>query len=244
MTWLTPARAAARREAFDRRRNPAPGRTQTQYKRINRALEAIAGCIQQQFELYGFEVQHGWLPTEHVISVDDSVMQGVRANLIASKYQLHDRYPGYIESFHDAGRRMSNRIEVASVFDSARGDHLFMQKGVHCPLPCEEWGRLPITLAQWAILADSAIVQHLFWQWLPALHLVLQDDSWKLNRVCGWYMTDTAYAGSYAAMKTNTNGHLIDMRSPEEQLKDEHGWIGHNIYKHITSGFSLDRGTK
>lgn len=240
----SPRRTAARIQRLKLRRNPASGRTQAQYKRITRALTAIADCINDQFDLHGFKVQHGWLPTEHVISVDDSTMQGVRANLIASKYQLQARYPGYLVSFHDPGRKASNRIEVASVYTSARNEYLFLQKGIHCPLPCERWGRLPITLAQWAILADSAIVQHLFWQWLPALHLALSDDSWQLHKVCGWYLTDTAFASSYAAMKASTTGHLIDMRSSEEQLKDEHGWIGHNIYRHITSGFSLDRDTK
>lgn len=172
-------------------------------------------------------------------------MQGVRANLVAGKFTLHARYPGYLASFHDPGRKATNRIEVASVYQNARGDHIFLQKGIHCPLPCGTWGRLPITLAQWAILADSAIVQHLFWQWLPALHLALNDATWKLKTVCGWYMTDTAYASSYAAMKAGTgNGHLIDMRSPEEQLKDAEGWIGHNIYKHVTDAFSLDGSTK
>ena len=235
MSFTTRAARQKRKEAYARSLNPTPARPIAEYRRISRALEQIAAAIEDAFRLHGHKVQEGWLPTKHVISIEDDNNQEIKAAIIADGFTEHPKYPGYILSMHKPRLKATNRILVVMSFTNYQGANVLLQKSIYSPIPCNTWTRAPLTLAQWYLCAQEMILQHLFWSWLPALRLETDDSTWRLNKIHGWYMTPCAVVMSRARMKET--GTIIN-DSEENEQRDRDGWIGHNIYKHITEKFS------
>jgi len=237
--WLTPRQRAARLEAYKLRRNPVPGRSSTDRKRIVVALKKVRDVIEHWLQTTEYRAIEGWLPYKHVITAqDDDRMRDFYADY---SDELSIDQSGYMQQFHDPGIKATNKIVAVTYYVNATGGEFLLAKGVFCPLPCKTWGKLPITLSQWKLIAGALIAQHELWQWVHAVRDYTEDDSFEVGGFMGWHLTETVKASNLADMKQS--GNLVDARSKDDQAKDATGWTGHIIYKHITDGFSLRDST-
>lgn len=232
------AREAARKaKAHALAINPCPGRTPKQYQRINRALTRIVHRIRTHMELSNYTAQH-WLPSEGVVhGKDDEYQTDLHAQVKEGKNILDSH--GYMTGWHDPGIKATNRIVAVSWYTNEDEQSFIIKKPVLSPLPCEQWGRLPITLAQWRACAMTIIESEQLWRWLHAVRYYTDDDSFKPAGIAGWHLEPTQHTVSYQDLAKAGKGYLIDTRSIEERQQDAIGWPGQNIYLDITAGFSL-----
>lgn len=236
--WLTPRQRAKRLEAYKLRRNPTPNRSSTDRSRIISALKKISSVIEHWLQTTEYRYMQ-WLPHKHVITAqDDDRMRDFYADY---SEDLAIDETGYMKQFHDPGIKATNKIVAVTYYVNATGGEFLLAKGVFSPLPCNTWGRLPLTLSQWKLIAGALVVMHQLWQWVHAVRDYTNDDSFEVGGFMGWHLTETVKASNLADMKNS--GNLVDARSEDDQAKDADGWIGHTIYKHIIDVFSLQDST-
>ena len=218
--------------------NPCPGRSPKQYNRICRALNAIDARVR----FYLNETEYSdrkWLPSEGVVhESDDEWQYDLYAQLQPGSYHLDD--DGYMSDWHDSGIKATNRIVAVTWYDNKQGDGFIIKKPVLCPLPCERWGRLPITLAQWRLIAMSLIESEQLWRWVHAVRNYTEKPDFKPAGIAGWHFEPTQAVVSHKKLAEEGKGFIIDMRSQEERNQDAAGWTGQNLYLDITAGFSLE----
>ncbi len=218
--------------------NPCPGRTQKQYQRITRCLSAVEARIRFYLEQSGYEAKQ-WLPSEGVItSKDDEWQYDLYAQLQPGKYTLED--DGYMIDWHDVGQKATNRIVAITWYDNGRGDAFIIKKPILSPIPCKQWGRLPITLAQWRPIAMTLIESEQLWRWVHSVRHYTDDQEFTPTGIAGWHMEPAQAIVSHKKLAEQGKGFIIDMRSQDEKQMDADGWIGQNLYLDIIAGFSLD----
>jgi len=228
--------AERKRKAWALARNPAPGRSGKHYKRISRALEAITARVRFYLEQTGYN-DLKWLPSEGVVHDSDDEWQHDLAAQVDSGYTLEE--DGYMSDWHDPGIKATNRIVCITWYDNADGEGFIIKKPVLCPLPCEQWGRLPITLAQWRPMALTLIEAEQLWRWVHSVRHYTGDDTYKPTGIAGWHIEEAHAITSSKKLAAEGKGYIIDMRSTEERLRDANGWNAMNIYQDIIAGFSL-----
>lgn len=224
-------------EAYEKARNPVPGRTATEWKRITRTLEQIAARIAFWLDTTN-ERPMQWLYFHDTITERDDEMQyDIEADFLAD-YEIDDI--GYMLHFHDSGIKATNTIQCISWYESeASGKRMLISKKIFSPLPCETWGKLPITITQWRKVATVMIDSHCLWKWVHAVREYQSDNTIKLGGVMGWYLQPTQRVRTMDELK-NGSGYFIDGRSEEDQQKDKEGWPGVNIYQDIIGAYSQD----
>jgi hypothetical protein len=222
-------RAAARKIA----ENPCPGRSPKEYLRIRRALAAIEKRAQLHLKLNPEHLQ--MLPAEGVINAADDEYQFTLSEIVESGYDLAD--DGLMTDWQDPRVKASNSIEVITWYGNDDDDHFIIKKPVYCPLPCERWTRLPITLAQWRRIAWTMAETHIRWSWVHAVRHYTGDKTFDYEGSAGWTMRRGHKIANHREMVANGNGIIIDGRSEGEQLMEGAMWKGQIIYQDITEGF-------
>lgn len=180
-----------------------------------------------------FQPCKGWLPYEHVITPKDEDWLPDLYRLYSDK-GAKDEF-GMLLDWHDPGIRASNRIAVVSWYKNDSGGEFLMQKNLYSPLPCDAWGRLPLTLHQWQIIAPPLILSTQLWQWLPAVRHYFGDDTFTIGGFMGWHLQETAKPFSVEKARSG-DGYLFETDSQKE--RGDAPWIGRIIYKHITTEYS------
>ena len=240
-------RAQKRHDERARRQNPAPGRSNADRKRINRTLDAIAHRIGFHLERTDY-ASLPWLPHRSIISPkDDEFQPDLAARYFVGTYNCESN--GYLPDDEYPGIKATNRIQAVTWYknpawiDDWTDDigQFILQKPIYCPLPCDTWGRLPITHAQWRLIAPVLVEAHLRWQWVHAVRNYFDQDEWTVGGVVGWFLDDTnAVTSTQKLVDAGMGQRINDMRSVEEKIQDAYGWTGTIIYQDVLDGFSLD----
>lgn len=200
--------------------------------RIRRVLHKITGAIQSWLVTLDHRPMKGWLPYKGIVTArDDDYLRDFFAAY--SEDSDTDKH-GYLTKFHDAGIKATNRITAVTWYKNETGGEFLLAKNIYSPLPCPEWGRLPLTLAHWRIIAPALITSTIFWQWVHAVRDYLGDDSFNAGGFMGWHLQECMKATSRQELRDGP-GYMFDAEhvTEDELMKDEHGWTGHIIYRHI-----------
>lgn len=235
--FLTPAQRARRLRDYERRRNPAPGRTSAESQRIRRTLAKIKESINHWLTVTEHRPMKGWLPYENVVTArDDDYLQDFFAAYTDEGEVDAD---GYLLQFHDEGIKATNNVTAITWYKNQIDGEFLLAKPIYSPLPCKQWGRLPLTLAQWRIVAPELILSAQLWQWLHAVRHYLGDDTFQLGGFMGWHQQECKRVHSLDELR-NGQGYFFNNESAQASLDagDWQEWIGHTIYKHITAEFS------
>lgn len=217
--------------------NPCPGRTQKHYQRITRCLDKVAARIRFYLEQTEY-ADRQWLPSYSVISaVDDEWQYDLHAQ-VQPGYKLEE--DGHMPEWSDSGIKATNRIVAITWYDNGMGDGFIIKKPVLSPIPCEQWGRLPITLTQWRRIAMTLIESEQLWRWVHAVREYNDDPSFQPTGIAGWHLEPTQAVVSHQKLADEGKGFIIDMRAPEDKQQDADGWTGRNLYLDIIAAFSLD----
>jgi hypothetical protein len=135
-----------------------------------------------------------------------------------------DPMTGLLESMNDDCIKATNRISVATWYESEDLEHnFFMVRYVFSPLPHPEWGRLPLTVRQWKIISLAMIGSRICWQWLPGLIDYTQNPGYEKGKqhIVGWHMEPT-------------------IKTSQDEIEGITEWTGQAILQQIISRFSLD----
>lgn len=236
--FMSAKEADRKRAARELACNPCPGRSQKHYRRIVRTLNQIEARTRFWLEQTEYQPRK-WLPSEGVVNeTDDEWQYDLYAQLQPGSYNIEP--DGYMTDWHEPGIKATNRIVAVTWYDTEQGDGFIIKKPVLCPLPCPQWGRLPITLAQWRIIAMTLIEAEQLWRWIHAVRHYTSNDDYKPTGIAGWHMEPTMSAVSHKKLADEGKGFIIDMRSQGEREQDAEGWTGRNLYLDIIAGFSLD----
>lgn len=193
--------------------NPCPGRTGSEREYITRRLYDIAESIDYHLERLALSGdQPLWLP-EAVIT------PAIEAQYVESKdaYESTARDEhGYITDVHNHNQRATNRVRVASWYRNNDNSLYMIALIAVSPLPCNEWGALPLTLAQWRVIIPQIIMSHMEWKWLHAVRKYWTDDTYQVGGSFGWYLESC------------------------KRLDQDHTqlWTGQAIYAHIVRQYS------
>lgn len=218
--------------------NPCPGRTRKHYQRITRTLDQIEGRLRFYLEQTDYAPRK-WLPAGGVVTdKDDEWQYDLYAQLQPGAYTLED--DGYMRDWHDQSIKATNRIVAVTWYDNNKGGGFIIKKPVLCPLPCDQWGRLPITLSQWRRIAMTMIEAEQLWRWVHAVRHYTDDEDYQPTGIAGWHLEPTQAAVSHKKLAAEGKGYIIDMRSQDEREQDAEGWTGRNSYLDIIAGFSLE----
>jgi hypothetical protein len=236
--FLTQKEAARKRKAHAIACNPAPGRPSKHYHRITRTLDLVTSRISANLVATEF-ADLKWLPYEGVVHErDDEWQYDLHAQVHPEDHKPED--DGHMPTWTDPGIKATNRIMAVTWYDDGDGDAFIIKKPVLCPLPCNQWGRLPITLAQWRRIAMVLIESERRWRWVHAVRHYTDNNNMVPAGIAGWHLETTQAVTSMNKLAAEGKGYIIDMRSPEERDQDSNSWPGRNLYLDIIAGFSLD----
>lgn len=226
---MTPKQRAKMLRRHERARNPAPGRTRIQSTRIRRTLEKINNEIDYWLSVTEYRIMRGWLPYENIITPrDEDYLQDFYA-MFGGVQDLDD--DGYMIAQHDSGQRATNHILAVTWYENDQGGEFLIGRNVFSPLPCSEWGCLPLTLAQWRIIALSMVASRQHWQWLPAVQHYFDDSSFRVGGFMGWTLQRCAKIDNVEAAP----GYFFksESRQASEDSGDFNGWTGITICRKI-----------
>lgn len=220
-------------QSYLKRRDPAPGRTTAESRLIRNTLGEIKGELDSWLRRTDYKPMKGWLPFEHVVTAkDDDYLRDLYAAYNA-KSDVDD--DGMLLDWHDPGIRSTNRILCVTWYRNDSGGEFLLAKNLYSPLPCERWGRLPLNLYQWRIIAPELIYSTQLWQWVHAVRHYLDDDTFEIGGFMGWHLQECNRVTSRDKLR-NGPGYLFESES--EQARGEQEWIGRIICKHIIAAYS------
>lgn len=231
--FTKPGQARQQMARYRRRRNPAPGRTANESRRIRRTLEKLRDHIDHTIELTGSR-ELPWLPSHYVLTDTDDESVIDWRGMVETRADYTADEDGLLVDLHDAGIKASNRIAAVTVYkavdDEGLVSHYMIRKTLYSPLPCPEWGALPLTLPQWRIIALTLIFSRVLWQWGQAVRDYSGNDNFIYQYTVGWNLVDTRPPFN------KNRKHIIYMGEKYDGEPDE--WTGNIIYKQITDEFS------
>ena len=200
--------------------NPVPYRSNSDLMRTRRALDGIKERINHWLMITEDRPMKGWL--YHAGTITEKAEEHY---YLAKEYydmSTSDQY-GYLEKFHDSKQKATNRITCASWYVNELGGHFYVVKVIHSPLPCDDWGCLPLSRKMWNVIVLEMMCSHQLWQWVHAVREYTDDESFEVGGIVGWHME--------RAKKIFIKG-------------DADPCTGQVIYNHITQKFSeLQSGT-
>jgi len=175
--------------ALEKSRNPVPGLSSKARRRIDKALIEMRDLLYYWLDETDRKMMTGWLPYKDIITSDNDMRQ-MELKEAYTAFGVCNKETGELEGMRDPGIKASNRIMVSTwyVTDDDRG--FFLVKPVFSPLPHPEWGRLPLTLRQWNMIALALIGSRMAWQWLPGLihYTGIADFEHSTTGINGWHM--------------------------------------------------------
>lgn len=235
MEAFTTAKQRARHEARRRGKlNPAPGRTANESQKIRRVLRRLATHLTQWLELTDYEAQQHFISRNVITDRDDDWQQDIAGHLQHAGADT-DEYARLVK-FDDPSIKASNRITCITWYDNEQGGGYLIQKNIYSPLPCSDWGALPLSPAQWCIIARPMIFTRQLWQWVHAVREYTGDPTFQPAGIAGWYMND-------ASKPFDKDAPGVIYMGERRDGEPEH-WTGTTIYRQITSGFSLRGDTE
>jgi len=191
------------REKIERERNPAPKQTHAERVRTNRYLDAIADQLTVWIERTR-EDSPKWSPTW---PIDWKSEQRYRDVLHTAGYPEPDDN-GFLPAIGDKpyhkGRILSsNKIEFFATFATPSHAEVFrIVERVPSPLPCDQWGRLPLTLRQWGRIAIPLIVSECLWRFVHMVREYTENPFFQYYSMDGWYL------GKVRRLRTDRNSEL------------------------------------
>lgn len=232
--FRSPKRIKSDQKRLNNRLNPAPGRSQALTNRIRRRLTQVSEVIEKWLDYTDYKPVYGWLPHRFVITAkDDEWMADLFAAYKDSKQIDSD---GLLWGYHDQRIKATNNITAITWYRNESGQEALISKRIYSPLKCEQWGALPLTLAQWRIVAPAMIKSRQLWQWVFALRHYHNDPTFQLGGFMGWHLSLCNKTTNREQM--NEQGYLKDAEPLDPAEGSEvRQWTGHIIYKHITDEF-------
>lgn len=228
--FTTPGQQARQRINYEQRRNPAPGRCAAKSNRIRRYLTKLKIHLLCVLELTSYQTLK-WLPSKYVLTDrdDESVIDWRAVTENFRSYDTDDF--GLLVDLHDPGIKATNRIACVTVYKSPGidGAQYMIRKTLYSPLPCEAWGSLPLTLAQWKIIAFTLIETRVRWQWERAVQDYTGLDTIKYAYTVGWNLSECRKPFD------PQQKHIIYMG--EKYDEEPAVWTGNIIYKLGINGF-------
>ena len=188
--FLTPKQRARQLDRYVRSKNPCPGRKQSENRRISRALVRIRERLDYWLEETDFR-DMPWLPSDGIVSRLDE-------DYLRSSYEAYlDGVPDpddyFFTDMHDPEQKATNRISVVSWYQNNLEREFLLVKTVVSPLPCEEWGFLPLNLSQWRLIAPSLIASYVVWGWVHGVRQYADDKSFESGGLMGWHLDRCKY---------------------------------------------------
>ena len=236
--FMSAEEAARKRASHALACNPCPGRSPKDYKKVQRTLDKIQGRIRFWLENTNYS-DRKWLPSEGAVGDrDDEWQYDLAAQMGPDSHNIEP--DGYLTDWHDKSIKATNRIVAVTWYTNSNDDGYIIKKPVISPLPCPQWGRLPITLAQWRTIAMTLIESEQLWRWVHAVRYYTEDSTYQPTGIAGWHMEPTQPIVSHKKLAAEGKGFIMDMRSQGEREQDAEGWTGVTLYQDITAGFSLD----
>jgi hypothetical protein len=190
--------------------NPFLGRTCAERQRVTRYVHLIVDAVQYHYKIV-YPRQPEWLAPIDITPDHESYAQdGVE--IYGGAERDHD---GYIPGLHIPGLKASNNVRVATWYKNEIDELYLICLRVISPLPCDDWGALPLTRAQWRILMPTFTLTHMHWKWIHSVRLLMHDDKFEVGGSFGWHME---------------RNEILDK---DESLL----WTGEAIYSHIIRKF-------
>jgi len=166
--------------------NPAPGRTDAERVYLKRAMQDVDRLFRFWLDKLG-DNQPQLMPETCITSTDND-----RATKALPAWQSQQKdADGYMIETHDYMRRASNRILVSTWYRNEDSDLYHVLQPIISPLPCDQWGVVPLNLSQWRAAVATLIEAHAKWKWQHAVRAYWQGDyTWKYGGPLGWQMID------------------------------------------------------
>lgn len=205
----TQAKKARDKQALDERRHPHKGRSAKDAMRVLRMCQRFDSNLAYILNDVTKYQSLPWFETADVITDrdDEAIIdwRGVVENTRTDGYLTDDS--GLLVNMQDKSLQASNVIEAVTTYVDRIGDginaHEYMlRKTVFSPFPCETWGRLPLTLHQWKVIAWNLVYSRALWQWEAALNEYAERNGLKLHNrfelegLVGWNMVTTKRTGT------------------------------------------------
>lgn len=200
-------------ERIKRELNPCPGRTNTERKYITRLMHEFVDIYNYHLsKLAVLELQPAWLPEAVITPRSEADALDSRDSFENAK-----RDPdGYILAMHNHNQKATNRIRISSWYRNGDDDLYMVAMLAISPLPCDIWGALPLTLAQWRVIIPETILTHMQWKWVHAVRKYWSDDTYQVGGTFGWYLEPCK-----------------KLAKSESEL-----WTGQAIYAHVGRKYS------
>jgi len=164
--------------------NPFPGRTEKHRSRIKRALVEINDELSYHLQNTEGETPD-WLPPLDITpAIEQEAVQS------REDWQNADRdNDGLIYNINKQ-LRAANTIRVGTWYNTTDNSNaLFMLAlPITSPLPCEQWGALPLTRSQWRLVFRNMLLAHMRWRWIHSVRRYWRNDSYQVGKSFGWYM--------------------------------------------------------
>ena len=170
---------------MNRELNPCPGRTNSEREFITRRLIEITDALSYHLEILNtLGPQPLWLP-EAVITPHHELMY--LDSRESYENTERDEY-GYVVDMYDRNQRATNRVRAATWYKNNDGALYMTVLIIVSPLPCDEWGALPLTLGQWRIIIPEMIATHMHWKWVHAVRKYWNDTGYEVGGTFGWHL--------------------------------------------------------
>ncbi len=182
-------RAQARQvKHFEKNTRPQPELNRAERVRLCRYLDAIA----DELEYWTEETKED--PPQWTLTwpIDAQMEDRYRDALSVIGFPVAES-DGFLPKIGDVPYHMgrilsSNRIEFVATFATPTKHVFRIVERVACPIPCEKWGRFPLTVRQWRRIALPLILSECLWRFVHMVRDYTQDNRFNLYSVEGWYL--------------------------------------------------------
>ena len=183
------------------RRKPAPKRSSAESNRIRLRCERFRDNIIMLLEETRYQPMP-WFPSAHVITDNDDTHIAHWRSIMERKDKPYESdESGLLVNLQDPAIRMTNRIDAVITFEQkvkpagAQWGSFMIRKSIYSPLPCPKWGRLPLSIHQWRIIAGPLVHAMALWQYTNAVieankRVELPHD-YVLHLLVGWNMVES-----------------------------------------------------
>ncbi len=166
---------------LERQMNPCPGRSTAECQYIKRLLTEIHKQTLRALEASDFKPNR-FLPMG-VISTEANRTASAKREAWVNIKRDND---GYLIGAHDHQQKSTNSITVGTWYRNADQNLYAVFQTIPSPLPCDEWGSVPLTLSHWRVIAQSMTAAHALWKWVFAVQDYWQDKTWEYGGSFGW----------------------------------------------------------
>ena len=143
------------REKNKRKLNPCPGRPSHERQFIMRCMKQIGDAHAHWLDETD-RAQELWLPPAHI----DSRINEASSQMLPLWQDCAKDDDGYLLDTHNHNLKASNMITVGTWYRNEEQDLYAAFMPMLSPLPCDEWGALPLNLGHWRAAIGPMIEAH------------------------------------------------------------------------------------